>query len=92
MLYCKITNLVKKQANSLCFSLFKSDIANQIGIEQNILDFGQVYINDDLTTNSKTLKLTIKNYSRTDPCDVRTLVFLFCIYISMRFMSLDRLI
>ncbi|CAF1134128.1 unnamed protein product [Adineta ricciae] len=46
------------------------DIANQIGIEQNILDFGQVYINDDLTTNSKTLKLTIKNYSRTDPCDV----------------------
>ena len=49
---------------------FRSDIANQIGIEQNILDFGQVYINDDLTTNSKTLKLTIKNYSRTDPCDV----------------------
>ena len=47
-----------------------SDIANQIGIEQNILDFGQVYLNDDLTTNSKTLKLTIKNYSRTDPCDV----------------------
>ncbi|CAF0915356.1 unnamed protein product [Rotaria sp. Silwood1] len=46
------------------------DIANQIGIEQNILDFGQVCINDDLTTNSKTLKLTIKNYSRTDPCDV----------------------
>ncbi|CAF5137383.1 unnamed protein product, partial [Rotaria socialis] len=30
------------------------DIANQIGIEQNILDFGQVFINDDLTTNSKT--------------------------------------
>ncbi|CAM4748742.1 unnamed protein product [Rotaria magnacalcarata] len=46
------------------------DIANQIGIEQNILDFGQVFINDDLTTNSKTLKLTIKNYSRSDPCDV----------------------
>ncbi|CAF2524011.1 unnamed protein product [Rotaria sp. Silwood2] len=46
------------------------DIANQIGIEQNILDFGQVCINDDLTTSSKTLKLTIKNYSRTDPCDV----------------------
>ncbi|CAF1014891.1 unnamed protein product [Adineta steineri] len=46
------------------------DIANQIGIEQNILDFGQVCINEDSTTNSKTLKLTIKNYSRTDPCDV----------------------
>lgn len=46
------------------------DIVNQIGIEQNILDFGQVYLNDDLSSNSKTLKLTIKNYSRTDPCDV----------------------
>lgn len=48
----------------------RRDIANQIGIEQNILDFGQVCIGDDSATNSKTLKLTIKNYSRTDPCDV----------------------
>ena len=54
----------------LFFLIYLSDIANQIGIEQNILDFGQVYIKDDLITNSKTLKLTIKNYSRTDPCDV----------------------
>jgi hypothetical protein len=70
MLSCKL-NITKKRIKFSFSFVFSSDIANQIGIEQNILDFGQVYLHDDLTTNSKTLKLTIKNYSRTDPCDVR---------------------
>ena len=81
MLYC--IN-IKKELFSIVSNLFLlSDIANQIGIEQNILDFGQVYINDDLTTNSKTLKLTIKNYSRSDPCDVRIDSFFY--FISLLF-------
>ena len=68
MQYC--TKQTNSSLEKTIFPLVFSDIANQIGIEQNILDFGQVYLHDDLSSNSKTLKLTIKNYSRTDPCDV----------------------
>ncbi|CAF0785074.1 unnamed protein product, partial [Didymodactylos carnosus] len=43
------------------------DTTNQLGIEQNVLNFGTVQFN---SLNTKSLKLTIKNYSRTDGCEV----------------------